>query len=190
MRKPEEIYVVTDIEADGHIPGPSSMLSLGSVAVTGEGHKVGTYTFNLTPLPDAAPVPKVMAWWKAHPEAWAACNENQVAPEMALPEYATWLEGLPGKPVFVAWPSAYDYMFAAWYLHRFAARCPFGHSALDTKTLAMAYAGKGYLESGPLVAKVLGRKKNPHIALPDAELEAEMFLALLPLVRAGKRLAA
>lgn len=28
----KEIYLGTDVETDGHIPGPHSMLSLGSVA--------------------------------------------------------------------------------------------------------------------------------------------------------------
>lgn len=32
-----EIYVSTDIETDGPIPGPNSMLSFGSAAFTAEG---------------------------------------------------------------------------------------------------------------------------------------------------------
>ena len=33
----ERIYVVTDIEVDGFVPGAHSMLALASVAVTGSG---------------------------------------------------------------------------------------------------------------------------------------------------------
>jgi hypothetical protein len=44
-----EIYVATDIEADGPIPGPYSMLSLG-MAVVGQSH-LGFYT-EIKPISD------------------------------------------------------------------------------------------------------------------------------------------
>jgi len=43
MRSKKEIYVSIDIEADGPIPGPYSMLSIGAVAFTPEGEEVGEY---------------------------------------------------------------------------------------------------------------------------------------------------
>ena len=39
-----EIYVSTDVETDGPIPGPHSMLSIGSAAYTKDKTLVGTYT--------------------------------------------------------------------------------------------------------------------------------------------------
>ena len=36
-------YVVCDIEADGPIPGPHSMISLGAVAVNREGKELGDF---------------------------------------------------------------------------------------------------------------------------------------------------
>jgi hypothetical protein len=56
-------------------------------------------------------------------------------PADVLPEYVTWLQALPGKPVFVAYPAAYDFMFVYWYLIRFAGESPFSHSALDIKSI-------------------------------------------------------
>jgi hypothetical protein len=47
----QEIYVSTDIEADGPIPGPHSMLSLGSAAYTGEKQLLSTFSANLETLP-------------------------------------------------------------------------------------------------------------------------------------------
>ena len=38
-----EIYVSTDVEADGPIPGPNSMLSFGSAAYTGGKELIGTF---------------------------------------------------------------------------------------------------------------------------------------------------
>ena len=49
-----EIYVSTDIEADGPIPGPHSMLSFASAAFTADGKQMGSYTANLVTLPGAA----------------------------------------------------------------------------------------------------------------------------------------
>ena len=39
-------YVVCDIEADGPIPGPHSMLSLGAVAVNKNGKQLGAFEIN------------------------------------------------------------------------------------------------------------------------------------------------
>ena len=46
-----EIYVSTDVEADGPIPGPNSMLSFGSAAYTGRKELIGTFSANLETLP-------------------------------------------------------------------------------------------------------------------------------------------
>ena len=49
-----EIYVSTDVETDGPIPGPHSMLSLGSAAYTVDKKLVSTFSVNLETLPGAA----------------------------------------------------------------------------------------------------------------------------------------
>jgi hypothetical protein len=53
---------------------------------------------------------------------------------------------LPGRPVFVGYPAAFDFMFVYWYLIRFAGESLFPQSALDIKTYAMALLRKGYRE--------------------------------------------
>jgi hypothetical protein len=107
-----EVYVSTDIEADGPIPGPHSMLSSASAAFTAAGKQVGTFSANLTTLPGAAGEEKTMAWWQTQPDAWAACRKETRDPGQVMPEYVAWLKQLPGKPVFVAYPAAYDFLFA------------------------------------------------------------------------------
>jgi len=52
-----------------------------------------------------------MSWWASQPEAWAACRENTQPPEQAMPAYVAWLKALPGKPVFVAYPAGFDFLF-------------------------------------------------------------------------------
>src|SRR3954447_13572627 len=96
-----EIYVSTDVETDGPIPGPHSMLSFASAAYRADKTLVGTFAANLATLPGAAGDAKTMAWWATQPEAWAACRENTRDPAEVMPEYVGWLKGLPGKPVFV-----------------------------------------------------------------------------------------
>src|SRR6059058_220547 len=96
-----EIYVSTDVETDGPIPGPHSMLSFGSAAYRADKTLVGTFTANLETLPGAAGEPKTMEWWKTQPEAWAEARSNLQAPAAVMPAYVGWLKGLPGKLVFV-----------------------------------------------------------------------------------------
>ena len=69
-----EIYVSTDVEADGPIPGPHSMLSFASAAYTADKELIGTFSANLETLDGASPHPIQAAWWKTQPEAWAACR--------------------------------------------------------------------------------------------------------------------
>ena len=61
---PPEIYISTDIETDGPIPGPNSMLSFASAAFMPDKTMIGTFSANLHVLPGAAGDPKTMAWWK------------------------------------------------------------------------------------------------------------------------------
>ena len=71
-----EVYVSTDIEADGPIPGPHSMLSFGSVAFADDGAELGTFSRNLITLPGASGAPDTMAWWATQKEAWSACRAD------------------------------------------------------------------------------------------------------------------
>ena len=114
-----EIYVSTDVEADGPIPGPHSMLSFASAAYRADKTLVGTFSRNLETLEGARSDPKTEAWWQTQPEAWAACRRELQSPALAMRDYAAWLHGLPGRPVFVGYPASYDFMFVYWYLIQF-----------------------------------------------------------------------
>lgn len=92
-----EIYISTDCETDGPIPGPHSMLSFASAAYSADKKMLSTFSANLNLLPGAAGDPKTMDFWKSEPQAWSACRENARAPEQVMPEYVQWLKALPGK---------------------------------------------------------------------------------------------
>ena len=178
----EEIYISTDVETDGPIPGPHSMLSFGSAAFNKNGDMTGTFAANLVELPGALPDPDTATWWKTQPEAWAACRENV---EPALPvmrRYSGWLEAMKDKgrnPVFVGYPASFDFMFIYWYLVKFTEGSPFGFQALDIKTYAAAVLGCDF--------KMVTKKNMPkrwfqglpphnHKALDDAIEQGMLFM--------------
>lgn len=176
-----ELYISTDVETDGPIPGPHSMLSFGSAAYQADKTLVGTFSANLETLPGAAPHPKTRAWWDSQPEAWAACREHLQSPETAMQNYLNWLKSLPGRPVFVAYPAVFDFMFVYWYLIRFTGESPFSHSALDIKTFAMAMLKQEYRRS---TKRAMPRRwfddlPHTHRALDDAIEQGAMFCNML-----------
>jgi hypothetical protein len=176
-----EIYVSTDVESDGPIPGPYSMLSFASAAYCADKTLVGTFGANLSLLPDAVGDPKTMEWWRTQPDAWAACRANLREPAVVMPEYVAWLKSLPGKPVFVAYPAGFDFLFVYWYLMRFAGESPFSHSALDIKSYAMALLGVGYRNSTKrnMPASWFDALPHTHVALDDAIEQGALFCNML-----------
>ncbi len=176
-----EVYVSTDVEADGPIPGPHSMLSFGSAAYLADKTLVDTFSANLACLPEAQGHPETMAWWATQPEAWNACRRDPEPPEQVMPRYVQWLKQLPGKPVFVGYPAAYDFLFVYWYLIRYAGESPFSHSALDIKTYAMALLGKPYRDTSKrtMPSHWFDDLPHTHHALDDAIEQGALFCNML-----------
>jgi hypothetical protein len=176
-----EIYVSTDVETDGPIPGVYSMLSVGSAAYLPDKTLHSAFTVNLETLPGASQHPDTMKWWRSQPEAWAACRVDVRAPEEAMRGYLAWLKSLPGQPVFVAYPAAFDFMFVCWYLNRFTGENPFGWQALDIKTFAMSLLGRDFLDT---VKRNMPRNwfdnlPYTHKALDDAVSQGALFCNML-----------
>jgi len=176
-----EIYVSTDVETDGPIPGPNSMLSFGSAAYRADKKLIATFSANLETLPGAAGDPKTMAWWQQQPEAWAACRRDLQTPETGMRNYLHLIKGLPGRPVFVAYPAAFDFLFVYWYLIRFTGESPFSHSALDIKTYAMALLRRDYRDSVKqnMPSRWFDQLPHTHCALDDAIEQGALFCNML-----------
>lgn len=177
----QEIYVSTDIEADGPIPGPYSMLSFASAAFLADKTLIGTFSANLETLPDATGDPRTMAFWNAHPDAWNACRANLQPPETAIRNYVAWLNALPGTPVFVGYPATYDFMFIYWYLIRFANQSPFKHHGLDIRSFAMAMLRTSFKQSGKagMPDRWFDEAPHTHKALDDAIEQGRLFCTML-----------
>jgi hypothetical protein len=177
----KEIYVSTDVETDGPIPGPHSMLSFGSAAYLADKTLIGTFTANLETLPGASGYPETMEWWQTQPEAWAACREDLQSPVEAMKNYVVWLKSLPGHPVFVAYPVVFDYMFIQWYLHKFAGESPFSFIGLDIKSYAMAILRKDFRHTikSNMPRHWFDDLPHTHKALEDAIEQGALFCNIL-----------
>jgi DNA polymerase III alpha subunit (gram-positive type) len=176
-----EIYISTDVETDGPIPGPHSMLSIGSAAYSADKKLISTFAANLDALPGASADPKTAEWWATQPEAWDACRKNLEPPAEAMARYIKWVKSIPGRPVFVAYPAGFDFMFVYWYLIRFVGESPFSHSALDMKSFAMALLKTDYRESTKrnMPKHWFDKLPHSHVALDDAIEQGALFCNML-----------
>jgi hypothetical protein len=182
VKQQPEIFVSTDIEADGPIPGPHSMLSLASAAYRADKTVIATFSANLDTLPDAQADARTTAWWQQFPKAWEQCRQGTRAPDVVMREYLTWLRALPGQAVFVGWPASWDFMWVYWYLVRFTGERPFREAALDIRSYAMGmrksefrrtsrtYLPKRWFDPG---------LAHTHVALDDALEQGAVFCNML-----------
>lgn len=176
-----EIYISTDVEADGPIPGPHSMLSFASAAYQADKTLISTFSANLETLPGATAHPKTAQWWATQPQAWASCRTSLETPQVAMQRYRDWLKSLPGQCVFVAYPAGFDFLFVYWYLMHFVGESPFSHSALDIKSFAMAVMKSDYRASTKrnMPKHWFDPLPHTHIALDDAIEQGALFCNML-----------
>jgi hypothetical protein len=153
------------------------MLSFASAAYLPDKTLVNTFTANLETLPGAQGDPATMNWWQQHAQAWEATRTDVQDPALVMPRYVAWLKGLPGRPVFVAYPAGFDFLFVYWYLIRFAGESPFSFSALDIKTYAMAMLKTEYRESTKrnMPKRWFDPVPHSHVALDDALEQGALF---------------
>ncbi len=177
-----EIYLSTDVETDGPIPGPHSILSFASAAYLADKTLVSTFSANLERLSDGVGDPKTMAWWETQPTAWDAHRQNLEEPIAAMRRYLNWVKSQPGTPVFVAFPAGFDFMFVYWYLMKFVGESPFSFSAIDIKTYAMAVMGVPYrkVTKRNLPSRWFDKGlPHTHVALDDAIEQGALFCNIL-----------
>lgn len=180
-----DLYISVDIEADGPIPGPYSMLSFGlAIAGTFDGDEYRpavpeeqTFYRELRPISP-----------QFDPEALAVSgldrkrlSEKGANPVDAMTAAATWVRSVRQRrrPVLVGYPLVFDWLFLYWYFERFCASgSPFGFSAaIDMKTM---YAIKAHTTisratKSQMPPEVLSNRAHTHNALDDAIEQADMF---------------
>ncbi len=175
------IYVSTDIETNGPHIGKNSMLSLASAAFLVDKTLISTFTVNLDILPDGEENPVTMAWWKQFPEAWAAARQQCIAPKIGMANYVNWLNQLPGRPIFVGYPVAFDYSYVVYYLERFTGENPFGFAAIDLRSLMMGLQKTSFAKASKQhwPTDWFEDKPHTHVALDDAIEQDTVFCNML-----------
>ncbi|WAZ25006.1 3'-5' exoribonuclease [Streptomyces cinnabarinus] len=182
------LYISVDIEADGPIPGPYSMLSLGAAVAgtqdadgfTPADPEASTFYRELRPI-SADFVPEALAVSGLDRER---LGRDGSEPAVALREFSEWVReaGQGAQPVMCGYPASYDWTFLYWYLIRFTGSSPFGHSGcLDMKTLYATKAGLPLraVAKGTMPRELLSRRRHTHHALDDAIEQAELFANLM-----------
>lgn len=174
-----ELYIAADVEADGPIPGPYSMISLGmSVA----GMPEHTFYTELKPISDQF-VPEALAV--------SGLNRDELiknAPDAktAMQAAYQWVNSLRkiGRPVFLAAPAVWDGMFIHWYFINFLGKSPFGNtgSGIDLRSYWMGHKQCEWVETRKGKIKyelALEDLPHTHHAGEDAKELAQVFAALL-----------
>ncbi len=178
-----DIYISTDVEADGPIPGLYSMLSLGAAAFRPDGSLESTFSANLTCLPDATQDPDTMDWWRTQPEAWEASRKDHRSPSSVMNDYVAWVKSFAERrPVFVAYPVGFDFTFVYWYMIKFAGESPFRHSAIDIRSYAMATLKKDAFKKSTkryMPKRWFSDHPHDHVALNDAIGQGALFCSML-----------
>lgn len=186
-----DIYFSADIETDGSIPGPFSILSFAMVYAGAFDGK----TFYRTPAYDhrfyieLKPISD-----RFEPEALRingldreALVRNGSDPRDAMSAAARWVREIAadGEPVLVAYPLSFDWSWLYWYFISFSdSGSPFGYSrCFDVKTAVAIKLGRTISDAGrhrvpDLIKPMSG---HTHHALDDAIEQAEIFSNLFAL---------
>lgn len=186
-----DIYFSADIETDGAIPGPFSMLSFAMVyagAFDGETfYRPQEFTerfyIEVKPISD-----------RFEPEALringlnrAALVDDGIDPRQAMAQAAEWVRKVAGDgdPVLVAYPLSFDWSWLYWYFINFCQEgSPFGYSrCFDVKTAMAVKLGRRIGEAGRqhLPDILMPNRPHTHHALDDAIEQAEIFANLFSL---------
>jgi hypothetical protein len=180
-----DAYFSADVETDGPIPGPFSMLSFALVyAGSFDGNQFQRpanydkrlYT-ELKPISD-----------NFEPDALRVNGLDRTrlslqgeSPEKAMTDAFQWVKRIsgPAQPVLVAYPLSFDWSWLYWYFIRFAAEgSPFDYSrCFDVKTALAVKAAIPISEAGRSRIEPSLRSSHPHThhAVDDAIAQAEIF---------------
>lgn len=180
-----DIYFSADVETDGPIPGPYSILSFAIVCAGSfdglqfrrpENYDRVFYR-ELKPISNSF---QQEALDVNGLDRNRLCIEG-MAPELAMTEAFNWInENANGaKPVLVAYPLSFDWTWLYWYFIQFCKTgSPFDYSrCFDIKTALAVKAGIPISAAGRsrLDSSLSSKRQHTHHAVDDAIEQAEIF---------------
>ena len=186
-----EIYVSIDIEADGAIPGKSSMINFGAAFYDNSGTPLNIeYEANLEPLPyPAKPDPDTSMWWEKqfqkNPKLKEHLNTNVRDPGIVMHEFVNLSNRVAcqysTQLTPIAYPAGFDWMWMYWYLTYFTTKSPYSFSCLDIKSYAAAKMKCDYRWAVKRnMPKTWFNKnlKHDHSGLADCRGQAALFFSM------------
>lgn len=163
-----------DVECDGPMPGPYSMLSLGVVKIVPDLDRAwadNSFYAELRPISEHCDAEALAVSGLDR----RALVENGTDPAEAMGHLAAFLERTSaGRPVFVADNPGFDFAFVNWYFHSFHGSNPFGWSARRIGDLWAGMQGRADASWTHL-----RRTAHTHNALDDARGNAEAVVAMV-----------
>ncbi|MGR3620066.1 MAG: 3'-5' exoribonuclease domain-containing protein [Roseovarius sp.] len=181
----QDIYYSADVETDGPVPGPFSMLSFAIVhagSFNGE-HFIRPKQYENVFYCELKPI--------SHQFQQEALDVNKLdrerlldeglEPSTAMDHAYEWISdlSLDGEPVLVAYPLSFDWTWLFWYFSVFCKYgSPFNYSrCYDIKT-AVAVKSRSTINSSSrskLPKQLLSKRPHTHNAIDDAIEQAEIF---------------
>lgn len=180
-----DIYFSADVETDGPIPGPYSMLSFALVYAgrfDGQHFKhpknfEKNFYRELRPISDNFQLEALRVNGLDREKLLLQGQR----PETVMRDAYEWIAGIAGgsKPVLVAYPLSFDWAWLYWYFIQFSSKgSPFNHSlCFDMKTAYAVKASVPISEAGrsKILPQLLPDRRHTHHALDDAIEQAEIF---------------
>ncbi len=184
-----DVYFSADVETDGPIPGPFSMLAFALI-------KAGSFDGTRFVAADLSPevfyseLRPISDQYEPEALAVNGLDRDRLLreggdPGEVMTEAAAWIRSraTEGSPVLVAYPLSFDWLWLYWYFMRFSRTgSPFNHSrCFDVKTAFAVKDRRPVSQSGRTeLRRVLGNVEHPHThkAVDDAREQAEIFIRL------------
>jgi len=172
-----DCFISVDIEAAGPIPSQYALLSIGACSLSKP-----RQTFYAELIPDKEQVdPRSM---EIHGLDLLKLAQEGLPPEDAVHRLTDWLKAVvpPGlPPIMVGFNAPFDWMFINDYFIRYLGSNPFGHSAVDIKSVYLGASGKSWAETSGYNLHKLYDSGNQlsHNALDDAISQAVIFEGIL-----------
>lgn len=180
-----DAYFSADVETDGPIPGPFSMLSFAIVYA-------GSYDGSSFLRPERfdkifyCEIKPISNQFQKEALDINKLNRadlivNGEDPSVAMDRAHSWITEIAGnrQPVLAAYPVSFDWTWLYWYFVKFCRHgSPFNHSrCYDIKTAIAVKTGTAISQSGrsKLPHDLRSRHQHTHHAVDDAIEQAEIF---------------
>lgn len=160
-------YIVVDVESDGPVPGPYSIVCFGAVIVDNQLDK--TFYGQVAPISDK---------WQADALAISGISREQHLkfndPPIVMHNFAEWIKNnILGQPIFITDNNGYDFAFINYYFHMFYGKNPFGWSSRRIGDLFCGFYNDPYYKW-----KQHRKTSHSHNPVDDAKGNAEALLYL------------